>query len=83
MRILVIAILVYLAYQFIFNFLVHVFITSQKIRKGFREMSAGMNQTGGDTRTKTSNPSPEKGFAQTPSGNTVSKGDYLDFEEIK
>ncbi|MBI5858138.1 MAG: hypothetical protein HZB42_10890 [Sphingobacteriales bacterium] len=78
MRIVLIAILVYLAYQFIFNFLIPVFITTRKIRKGFREMSDRMNsfQTSGNNGNAT----------QNFSGNTthkVNKADYLDFEEMK
>lgn len=83
MRIVLIAILVYLAYQFIFNFLIPVFITARKIRKGFREMSAGMNQSGNNSQTQTSNFSSEQGFTKNYSSKPGNKGDYLDFEEIK
>lgn len=83
MRIVLIAILVHLAYQFVFNFLIPVFIAAQKIRKGFREMSAGMNHPGSNTQTHTSHSSSKQDFTKSQSGKLVSKDDYLDFEEIK
>jgi hypothetical protein len=71
------AILIYLAYQFIFNLVIPVLRTSQKIKKGFREMHSQMNEKmkeeqGYKTQTATKPPQ-----SSNPSG------DYIDFEEIK
>lgn len=78
MRFVLIALLVYLAYQFIFNFLVPLYIATQKIRKGFREMHNQAN-----ARQSSANP---QDFTHTSShkpGNKISKNDYIDFEEVK
>jgi hypothetical protein len=83
MRFVLIAVLVYLAYQFIFNFLIPVFIAARRIRKGFREMSAGMNHSGSNNQTQASYSSAKHGSAQNSTGRLVSEDDYLDFEAIK
>jgi hypothetical protein len=73
--------LIYLAYQFIFKFLIPVYKATQQIKKGVRNMSAQMNQSDNREDMKTQQFSPE-----TKPDNKTSKepaGDYIDFEEIK
>jgi hypothetical protein len=73
--------LIYLAYQFIFKFLIPVYKATQQIKKGVRNMSAQMNQSDNREDMKTQQSSPE-----TKPGNKISKEparDYIDFEEIK
>jgi len=65
-------ILIYVLYQFIFNLVIPVYQTTQKIKKGVRDMNARMNQ-----QQHSSSSSPQ---------NPVSKAkaeDYIDFEEVK
>jgi hypothetical protein len=68
--------LIYLGYQFIFNFLIPIFKTTQQVKRGVREMNDRMNEF-----AKAQQNSP-----QTKSPDNSSKeptGDYIDFEEIK
>ncbi|MFI5187480.1 MAG: hypothetical protein ACHQF0_12185 [Chitinophagales bacterium] len=77
-RVLVYIILIYLAYQFIFNFLVPVYKTTQQVKKGFREMHDQMNQQQG----KNQHSSAQQTQPQ-PNADKKKVGDYIDFEEIK
>jgi hypothetical protein len=70
--------LIYLGYQFIFNFVIPIFKTTQQVKKGVREMNEHMNEFAKAQRNSSS--------PQTKSPDKTSKeptGDYLDFEEIK
>lgn len=79
LRFLFYAFLIYLAYKLVFDFIIPVYRTTRKIKKGFREMQEQMNagmqgqQPGqpvnGKTTSKTSTP--------------AAQGDYIDFEEVK
>ena len=70
--------LIYLGYQFIFNFLIPIFKTTQQVRRNVRAMHDQVNdfantqQSGASSKTK----SPDKSSKE-------SIGDYIDFEEIK
>jgi len=70
--------LIYLAYQFIFNFLVPVYKTTQRLKKGFREMHEHMNDSANGKQNSTAQQTQSAG---DPGKKTV--GDYIDFEEIK
>jgi hypothetical protein len=59
-------------YQFIFNLVIPVYQTTRKIKKGFNEMNARMNE-----QQQSSQPT-----SQAP-GSKVKAGDYIDFEEVK
>ena len=72
LRVLLDLLLIYLAYQFVFNFLVPVFRTTQQVRKGFRDMHERM--TNENTRE---NPTPPKSKGDNKAG------DYIDYEEVK
>jgi len=77
-RVLLYIFLIYLAYQFIFNFVIPVYKTTQRVKKGFREMHEQMNDFAGGQKQSTSQ--------QPPSSNNSAKettGEYIDFEEIK
>ena len=76
-RLLLYIFLIYLAYQFIFRFVIPVYRTTQQVKKGFREMHNRMNdvnsgQKESPSQTQTSNDSPKEKV-----------GEYIDFEEIK
>ena len=70
--------LIYLAYKFIFNFLIPIFKTTQQVKKDVRAMHDRMNEF--------SNAQQKSPSSQTKSPDKSSKepiGDYIDFEEIK
>jgi hypothetical protein len=76
------AILIYLAYQFIFKLVIPVYMASRKIKQGFREMQEKMQQQSGFEQERQQN-----GFdPQNPSskaGPKANPGDYIEFEEVK
>jgi hypothetical protein len=78
MKFVLYAFLVYLAYLFIFRFVIPIHLASRKIKKGFREMQERMNE---QYRQQ------QQGQANTPEANKTppkpTKGDYIEFEEIK
>jgi hypothetical protein len=77
-RILLYIFLIYLAYQFIFKFIIPVYKATQQVKKGFREMHDHMN----DFANKQQQPPSQ----QTQSSNNSAKesvGEYIEFEEIK
>lgn len=79
--------LVYLGYQFIFNFLIPVYRTTQQVRKGFREMSehkdrSNSHQEANDFYDKKQNsPSQQTQSEGTRENDKV--GEYIDFEDVK
>lgn len=78
--------LIYMAYQFIFKFLIPVYRTTRQIKKGVRDMSARMNQSDGYDRTNEFSNSQHSSTTQTNPSHKSSKkpiGDYIDFEEVK
>jgi len=76
------AIVLYLLYRFVFNFLLPVVRTTRQVRQQFRNMQEGM---GGEQQPFNGNgervQSQQK--QQRPSGGKPPKEDYIDFEEIK
>ncbi|HTI90903.1 MAG TPA: hypothetical protein VL727_09960 [Puia sp.] len=75
------AIVLYLLYRFVFNFLLPVVRTTRQVRQQFRNMQEGM---GGEQQSFNSGErvqSQQK--QQRPSGGKPPVGDYIDFEEIK
>jgi len=70
--------LIYLGYQFIFNFLIPIFKTTQQVRKNVRAMHDRMNEF---ANTQQNPASPQSNSRDKSSKEPV--GDYIDFEEIK
>jgi hypothetical protein len=71
----------YLAYRLIFDFIIPVYRTTSRIKKGFRQMNEQMNQ-----HTQQYNQSNQHNQSSQPfnqSANKGNAGDYIDFEEIK
>jgi len=61
----------------LFDFIIPVYRTTRRVRRGFREMHEQMN----GQATESSQPSQKQnGTAKQPQPD---KGDYIDFEEIK
>ena len=79
-RVLLYIFLIYLAYQFIFKFVIPLYRTTQQVKKGFREMSGRMNQP--DERDF-ANGQPSSTKPQPKDPNKKSVGEYIDFEEVK
>ena len=76
LRVLLYIFLIYLAYQFVFNFLIPLYKTGQKLRNGFHEMNDRMNSATGQ----------QQNAQQARPNNDTPKekvGEYIDFEEIK
>ena len=76
MRILLYIFLAYILYQFIFKFIIPVYITTKQVKKGFRDMQEKMNEQG-----KQQQASEQKNPKDSSPKEKV--GDYIDFEEIK
>ena len=76
-EILFLAIVVYLLYRFLFNFLLPVIRATRQVRQQFRNM-----QGGEQPKQPTGGPGPARPGERhsSPKG---AKEDYIDFEEIK
>lgn len=75
-RFLIYVFLFYLAYKFLFEFVLPVYRTTRQVRRGFRNMQEKMQQSAGGFGQQ-ARPEKEK---QTHKGRT---GEYIDFEEVK
>ena len=77
-EILFLAIVLYLLYRFIFNFVLPVVKTTRQVRQQFRNMQEGNGQNaGGNYNAGPQQPRQEQKPKQPPAG------DYIDFEEVK
>lgn len=80
-------------FQFIFRFVVPVFVATRKMRKGFKAMQEQMKNAQKDnyqgfnnsSNSQTSSASTSQRPASAPKreNNPAGKEDYLDFEEVK
>ena len=77
LRFLFYAFLLYLAFRLIFDFIIPVYRTTKRVKKGFREMHERMNQ-----HTEQFHQKDHTQHAQN-NNNKGGSGDYIDFEEIK
>lgn len=76
MKYVLLAIGLYLLYQFIFKLVIPVYTATRKIKKGFREMQNRMQE---QMRQ-------QQGFAPqepAPKESGHKAGDYIEFEEVK
>jgi hypothetical protein len=86
--ILFLAIVVYLLYRFLFNFLLPVVRATRHVREQFRNMQ-GPAGGAGDKPGQADNTAGRQGQAGTPGQNANKRSskppaeDYIDFEEIK
>ena len=79
------AIVFYLLYRFVFNFLLPIVRTTRHVREQFRNMQGGMGQqeparTEQQTRTQAQPPPRSSERHSSPHGPAE---DYIDFEEVK
>jgi Sec-independent protein translocase protein TatA len=78
--------LLYMLFQFIFRFVVPVFVAARKMRKGFKAMKEQMNNAqqgnyqGFNNTTESQSTAYSTQKKDTP---PAQKEDYLDFEEVK
>ena len=84
--IFILAIVFYLAYRFVFHFLLPVMKAGRQMREQFRNMQGGMGQQ--EEARQASSGSGPAGFSGSRPGERHSspKGraeDYIDFEEVK
>jgi Domain of unknown function (DUF4834) len=88
------AIVLYLLYRFVFNFLVPVARATRQVREQFRNMQDPTNNNGAQSqRSYTTSAQQNTTSAQRPGANAPNTGqrpsgkapagDYIDFEEIK
>ena len=75
-RILVFALLIYMGYRLLFDFIIPVYKTTKQVKKGFTEMKNKMNEHANQQKGA------DKNKAESPSTKQP-VGDYIDFEEIK
>jgi hypothetical protein len=78
LKIITLGFLFYILYKFVFGFLVPVFRTTQKIKKGFRDMQ----QNAQDNMNRQQAANPDAG-TQPNAEKKQPVGDYIEFEEIK
>ncbi|HXO73794.1 MAG TPA: hypothetical protein VN824_01165 [Puia sp.] len=74
------AIVLYLLYRFVFNFLLPVVRTTRQVRQQFRNMQEGMGEQqsfNGGERVQSQQKQQQRPAQKPPAG------DYIDFEEIK
>jgi len=69
--------LAYLAYRFVFGFLIPVVRTTRQVRRSFRQMNEHMEQVQRGQQV------PSQQASQPAAQRQRSQGDYIDFEEIK
>ncbi len=75
LRFLFYAFLIYLLYKLLVDFIIPVYKTTRRIKKGFREMNERMSQQPG--------PFQQSDKAQKPGAEQKKPGDYIDFEEVR
>jgi hypothetical protein len=76
LRFLFYAFILYMLYKLVFDFIIPVYRTTKRVKKGFREMNERMRQQAeGFDRQNAQAAKPKTGGSKA--------GDYIDFEEVK
>lgn len=76
-RYILYAFLIYLAYRFIFHFIIPVYKATKQVKKQFREMHSRMEDHMNQQQANPQAPGPP------PESRKHQAGDYIDFEEVK
>jgi hypothetical protein len=63
-------------YKLVFDFIIPVYRTTRRVKKGFREMNERMRQQAEGFE-------PQKTPVQKPKSEENKPGDYIEFEEVK
>lgn len=80
MRYIFFAFLIFLAYRFIFGFIIPIYRTTRQVKRQFRDVQERMQEQYNNANIQEE----EQRQYQSKPGNPTSKvGDYIDFEEIK
>lgn len=77
LRILFYLFLFYLAFKLVFDFIIPVYKTTKRVRRGFREMQDRMNQHAEQYNSQAQRPQ------EAVKDKKTETSDYIDFEEIK
>jgi cytoskeletal protein RodZ len=78
LRFILFALGIYIIYKVVFELVIPIFRTTQKIRQQFSNMQDQMNANGQQNGYSNNTPSPK------PAKKTTTRaGDYIDFEEVK
>jgi hypothetical protein len=72
LRAILYGLLIYVIYKVVFDLIIPVYKTTQKIKKGFRNMHGQMDQQ-----------QPPRQSASAKPAKKEKAGDYIDFEEVK
>ena len=72
------ALLAYILYNFIFKFVIPVFMATRKIKKDFSEMQSKMHEQMKQQQQQGYTPQPTPSQPETKN----KAGDYIDFEEV-
>lgn len=76
LRFLFYAFLIYILVKLVFNFIIPVYKTTKKIKRGFAEMKEKMSSHSSDSQSQNS-------FQQKEQSSNAAKEDYIDFEEVR
>jgi hypothetical protein len=63
-------------YKLVFDFIIPVYRTTRRVKKGFREMNERMRQ-------QAEGFNPQNASTQKPKTEESKPGEYIDFEEVK
>jgi len=74
-RFLFYAILGYLLFRFIFDFLIPVFKTTRQVRQQFRDMQDRMQDAPGSPN--------QTDYHRQQEASKIKEGEYIDYEEVK
>jgi predicted Holliday junction resolvase-like endonuclease len=80
MRYIFFAFLIFLAYRFIFGFIIPVYRTTRQVKRQFRDVQERMQEQYNNANIQEEE---QKQYQSKPGSSTSKVGDYIDFEEIK
>jgi hypothetical protein len=80
MRYIFFAFLIFLAYRFIFGFIIPIYRTTRQVKRQFRDVQERMQEQYNNANIPEEEP---KQYQSKHGGSTSKVGDYIDFEEIK
>ena len=81
-RYILLLIALYVVYKLVFDLIIPVFRASRQVHRQFRSMNEHMQQQANTAQNGWQGEQPKQA-QKTPGPTQASKGDYIDFEEIK
>ena len=76
-KFLLYAFLIYMGYLLVFRIIIPIYITTRKVKKGFREMHSRMEE-----QMRQQQQAYQPGPTPQPKKQTPKSGDYIEFEEL-